>query len=50
MPYIRRFARALTGSQASGDAYAAVTLEALLAGREELDEELDARPAYIGSC
>jgi CheY-like chemotaxis protein len=44
MPYLRRFARALTGSQASGDAYAAATLEALLAGREELDDELDARP------
>jgi DNA-directed RNA polymerase specialized sigma24 family protein len=44
MPYLRRFARALTGSQASGDAYAAATLEALLTGREELDDELDARP------
>ena len=44
MPYLRRFARALTGSQSSGDAYAAATLEALLAGREELDDELEARP------
>jgi DNA-directed RNA polymerase specialized sigma24 family protein len=43
MPYLRRFARALTGSQVSGDAYAAATLEALLAGREELDDELDPR-------
>ncbi len=31
MPYLRRFARALTGSQAGGDAYAAATLEAILA-------------------
>lgn len=45
MPYLRRFARALTGSQASGDAYAAATLEALLAGRAELIDELDPRPA-----
>jgi CheY-like chemotaxis protein len=29
LPYLRRFARALTGSQASGDAYAIATLEAL---------------------
>jgi len=29
LPYLRRFARALTGSQASGDAYAIATLEAI---------------------
>ena len=29
LPFLRRFARALTGSQASGDAYAAATLEAI---------------------
>ncbi len=29
LPYLRRFARALTGNQASGDAYAAATLEAI---------------------
>jgi DNA-directed RNA polymerase specialized sigma24 family protein len=29
IPYLRRFARALTGSQASGDAYAITTLEAI---------------------
>ena len=29
IPYLRRFARALTGSQASGDAYAIATLEAV---------------------
>jgi len=29
VPYLRRFARALTGSQASGDAYAIATLEAI---------------------
>src|SRR5262245_13677688 len=31
LPYLRRFARALTGSQKSGDAYVASTLEAILA-------------------
>ena len=30
LPYLRRFARALTGSQASGDAYSVATLEALM--------------------
>ncbi len=29
LPYLRRFARALTGSQASGDSYSIATLEAL---------------------
>lgn len=33
LPYLRRYARALTGSQASGDAYAAATLEAILEDR-----------------
>ncbi|WP_158970422.1 response regulator [Chachezhania sediminis] len=31
LPYLRRHARALTGSQPGGDAYAAATLEAILA-------------------
>lgn len=30
LPYLRRYARALTGSQATGDSYAAATLETLL--------------------
>ena len=30
LPYLRRYARALTGSQESGDSYAAATLEAIL--------------------
>jgi len=32
IPYLRRFARALTGTQASGDAYVAATLEVVLEG------------------
>lgn len=31
LPYLRRFARALCGSQKSGDAYVVATLEALVA-------------------
>jgi DNA-directed RNA polymerase specialized sigma24 family protein len=38
LPYLRRYARALTGNQASGDAYVAATLEALLADRTVLDD------------
>ena len=33
LPYLRRYARALTGAQSSGDAYAAATLEAILQDR-----------------
>ncbi len=31
LPYLRRYARALTGSQTSGDTYVRATLEAALA-------------------
>lgn len=34
LPYLRRYARALTGSQATGDAFVRATLEAALADRE----------------
>jgi CheY-like chemotaxis protein len=37
IPYLRRFARAMTGSQVSGDRYAAASLEAILADRSVLD-------------
>jgi DNA-directed RNA polymerase specialized sigma24 family protein len=33
LPYLRRYARALTGSQSSGDAFATATLEAILMDR-----------------
>ena len=39
LPYLRRYARALTGSQATGDAFVRATLEAALAD-ESLKEEL----------
>lgn len=37
LPYLRRYARALTGSQAAGDNYAAATLEAILSDRSLAD-------------
>lgn len=37
LPYLRRYARALTGSQVSGDAYVRATLEALLEGQGALE-------------
>jgi DNA-directed RNA polymerase specialized sigma24 family protein len=39
LPYLRRYARALTGSQRSGDAYVAATLEALVKEPELLDTD-----------
>ncbi len=37
IPYLRRYARALTGSQNSGDTFAAAALEAILVDRSVLD-------------
>jgi len=38
LPYLRRFSRALTGSQHSGDAYVAAVLEALIADPAQFEE------------
>lgn len=46
LPYLRRHARALTGSQETGDRYAAAALEAILADeslQEELQQQTDPR-------
>lgn len=43
LPYLRRYARALTGSQATGDRYAAATLEAILADPEVLSDFSDTK-------
>lgn len=40
LPYLRRFARALTGSQPVGDTYVRMSLEALVAGSADLDAKL----------
>jgi DNA-directed RNA polymerase specialized sigma24 family protein/AmiR/NasT family two-component response regulator len=45
LPYLRRFARALTGSQAAGDAYAAATLEAISVEPAALPADLDLNAA-----
>ncbi|MEO9650191.1 MAG: response regulator [Roseobacter sp.] len=37
LPYLRRFARAMTGGQSSGDSFAAASLEAIVADRTILD-------------
>jgi DNA-directed RNA polymerase specialized sigma24 family protein len=43
LPYIRRYARALTGDQRTGDNYVRVALEALAAGEKSLDNRLSPR-------
>jgi CheY-like chemotaxis protein len=45
LPYLRRYARALTGSQSSGDAYVRAALSAVLAGKSELAQDLPPRVA-----
>ena len=45
LPYIRRYARALTGDQNTGDQYVRVALEALAAGERSLDADLSPRVA-----
>ena len=45
LPYLRRYARALTGSQSSGDAYVRAALAAVLAGKSELSQDLPPRVA-----
>ena len=45
LPFLRRYARALTGNQASGDAYVAATLEALIADRAVIDDPRGPRVA-----
>jgi DNA-directed RNA polymerase specialized sigma24 family protein len=45
LPYVRRYARALTGDQTTGDHYVRVALEALAAGERSLDANLSPRVA-----
>lgn len=45
IPYLRRFSRALTGSQAGGDAYVLATLEAIVADPASFQAEADVRTA-----
>ena len=43
LPYLRRYARALSGNQASGDAYVAATLEALIQDPKVLESGASTR-------
>jgi DNA-directed RNA polymerase specialized sigma24 family protein/CheY-like chemotaxis protein len=45
LPYLRRYARALSGSQTSGDAYVAATLESLIASPQILESGSSSRVA-----
>jgi DNA-directed RNA polymerase specialized sigma24 family protein len=45
LPYVRRYARALTGDQTSGDNYVRATLEALASGDVELEADASPRVA-----
>jgi CheY-like chemotaxis protein/DNA-directed RNA polymerase specialized sigma24 family protein len=45
LPYVRRYARALTGDQGRGDAYVRAALEALAAGERSLPQGLTPRVA-----
>jgi CheY-like chemotaxis protein/DNA-directed RNA polymerase specialized sigma24 family protein len=45
LPYVRRYARALTGDQTTGDHYVRVALEALAAGERVLEPNLTPRVA-----
>src|SRR3977135_4005160 len=47
LPLLRRYARALTGNQASGDAYVGAMLEALLQDGSLLDEKHGPRPGLF---
>ena len=43
LPFLRRYARALTGSQAHGDAFVRATLETIVASPDEFPREVDPR-------
>ncbi|MGB6534576.1 MAG: response regulator [Xanthobacteraceae bacterium] len=45
LPFLRRYARAVSGSQTSGDAYVAATLESLIASPKILDSGSSSRVA-----
>lgn len=49
LPFLRRYARALTGSQQSGDRFAATTLEALLTDRSIFETASSHKVALYGA-
>ena len=50
LPYLRRYARALTGSQQSGDAHVRAALTALLTGDQALAEGVPPRVGLYRLC
>src|SRR5215211_826304 len=48
LPYLRRFSRALTGSQQSGDAYVEALLETIIADPSTIKSAPDVRVALYG--
>ncbi len=48
LPFLRRYARALTGSQTSGDAYVRATLQAIIDTPEALDDDVSPRVGLYG--
>lgn len=49
LPYLRRYARALTGTQSSGDNYAIATLEAILEDRSAFSHDTSTKVALFKS-
>ncbi len=49
LPYLRRYARALTGDQQSGDAYVAALLEAIIADPDNFERTGDTRITLYGA-
>jgi len=49
LPFLRRYARALTGAQKTGDKYAAATLEALLTDRQIFETASSPKVALFGA-
>ena len=47
LPFLRRYARALTGSQDKGDNYAIATLEAVLGDLDAFDRSLEPKVALF---
>lgn len=49
LPYLRRYSRALTGNQTSGDAYAVAVLESVVADPAVLDRHPDPKVALFAA-
>jgi len=48
LPYLRRYARALTGAQETGDRYAMATLEAIVADKETINDFSTVKTGLFG--